>query len=67
MILEPLRGDEEQRSVVGMICGQGSDVNFSVLVRSSLICAKIANRTQHHNAAGIAICSNMIFSLTSSR
>ena len=26
-----------------MICGQGGDVNVCVLVRSSLICVKIAN------------------------
>ena len=67
MILELLRGDGKQRSAVGMICGQGSDVNFCVLVRSSLICVKIANWTQQHNDARIAICSNLIFSLTSSR
>ena len=50
-----------------MIFAQSNDVKNCVLIRSNLICVKIVNRTQRPNNARIAICSNLIFSLTSSR
>ena len=46
-----------------MIFVQSSDAKFCVLIRSSLICVKIANPTRQHNNTKIVTSPKMMFSV----
>ena len=63
MIFELIRGDEKQRSAEWMIFVQSSDGRICVLIRSSLICVKIANPTRQHSNTKIAMSPQMMFSV----